>query len=180
MKTYQKLFFVIAMLAAPAWLLAQEEQNKNEAEASNLERDPRAREKIEATRIGMITNRLALTPAQAEKFWPIYREFSEKRMDLRKEFKSEQDKVKPESVTPEQQKRLVELGLNLKQKELDLEKTYSGKLLGVISADQMLNLRAAERDFHRMIINQLQQRREMQQRKENFRDRNQNLRQKRN
>ena len=180
MKAFKKILFLLTLLVAPMWLQAQENPNKNQQETPNLERDPKAREKIEAARIGMITNKLGLTPAQAEKFWPIYREFSEKRMDLRKEFKSEQDKVKPESATPDQQKRLVELGFNLKQRELDLEKTYSGKLLNVISADQMLNLRTSEREFQRMIINQLQQRREMQQRKENFRDRNQNLRQKRN
>lgn len=177
MKAFHKILFALTLLVTPMLLQAQEDQAKVQQVETP---DPRAREKIEAARIGMITNKLGLTPAQAEKFWPIYREFSDRRMDIRKEFKAEQDKVKPENTTPEQQKRLVELGLNLKQRELDLEKTYSGKLLNVISADQMLNLRTAERDFQRMIINQLQQRREMQQRKENFRDRNQNLRQKRN
>lgn len=128
----------------------------------------------------MITNKLGLTPAQAEKFWPVYREFAEKRMELRKELRTEQNKLTPGQATPEQQQRLVELGFNLKQKELDLEKSYSGRLLNVITADQMLNLRTAERDFQRMLINQLQQRREVQQRRENFRERNQNLRDKKN
>ena len=155
---------------------SQEDTNQK---SDDLPRDPKAREKIEAARIGMITNKLGLTPAQAEKFWPIYREFSESRMELRKEFRTEQDKVKPEKATVEDQKRLVDLDLKLRQKELDLEKTYSGKLLNVITADQMLNLRNAERDFQRMLINQLQ-RRDMQHRRENFRERNQQLRDKRN
>ena len=145
-----------------------------------VERDPKAREKIEAARIGMITNRLSLTPEQAEKFWPVYREFFEKRMEIRKEFRVEQAKINPENPNPDDQKKLVELDLNLKQKELDLEKAYSGRILKVITADQMLRLKAAERDFQHMIINQLQQRKNIQQRKENFRDRNQMLRQKRN
>ena len=138
------------------------------------------RVQIEAARIGMITNKLGLTPEQAEKFWPIYREFSEKRTEIRKEFKVEQNKIKPENSDSEQQKKLVDLDLNLKQKELDLEKTYSGRLMKVITAEQMLNLRTAERDFHRLIIQQLQQRRNVQQRKENFRDKNQQLRHRKN
>jgi hypothetical protein len=177
MNTLNKISLIVALLTSSFGLFAQDERV---TEQPALERDPKAREKIEAARIGMITNKLGLSPEQAEKFWPIYREFAEKRMGLRQEFKTEQQKIKPENANPEQQKRLVELGLNLKQKELDLEKTYSGRLLNVISAEQMLNLRTAERDFQRMIIQQLQQRRDMQQRKEVIRDKNQNLRQKKN
>lgn len=177
MKRYFKTTLIVIILVSFSTLsLAQDEKQDED----QLQRDPKAREKIEAARIGIITNKLGLSPEQAEKFWPIYHEFAEKRMELRKEFRSEQAKVKPDQATPEQKQRLVELGLNLKQKELDLEKVYSGKLLNVISADQMLNLRTAERDFQRMLINQLQQRREMQQRRENFRERNQNLRDKKN
>lgn len=173
MKTLRNIFMAFTILIG--WLASAQD-----VQEPVQERDPKAREKIEAARIGMITNKLGLTPEQAEKFWPIYREFSDKRMDLRKEFKVEQAKIKPGNATPEDQKKLVDLGLDLKQKEVDLEKNYSGRLLKVISAEQMLNLRTAERDFQRMIIQQLQQRRNIQQRKENFRDKNQNLRQRRN
>lgn len=167
-----------AILLLP--LAAQENQPQEQVEITAPERDPKAREKIEAARIGMITNKLGLSPEQAEKFWPIYREFSTKRMEMRKEFKMVQENVKPGSANQDEQKRLVDLGLNLKQKELDLERNYSGRLLKVISPEQMLNLKTAERDFQRMIIHQIQQKRNMQQRKEMFRERNQNLKQKPN
>ena len=169
----------MAFAILSGWLAVAQE-GKEPIEQPIPERDPKAKEKIEAARIGMITNKLGLTPEQAEKFWPIYREFSEKRMGLRKEFNTEKEKIKFGSATPEEQKKLVDLGLDLRQKEVDLEKNYSGRLLKVITAEQMLNLRTAERDFQRMIIQQLQQRRNIQQRKENFRDKNQNLRQRRN
>ncbi len=80
---------------------------------------------------------------------------------------------------PNEQEEQVRLGLELKQKELDLEKDYSGRLMKIITAQQMLNLRKAEGDFQRMILQQVQQRRMMQQRNENIRERNQQL-QKRN
>jgi hypothetical protein len=177
MKKYINVLMLLCFLF-PVWTTIQAQNEKPDEE--QIPRDPKAREKIEAARIGIITNKLGLTPEQAEKFWPIYHEFAEKRIELRKEFRSEQEKIKPDQASQEQKQRLVELGLNLKQKELDLEKIYSGKLLNVISADQMLNLRTAERDFQRMLMNQLQQRREIQQRRENFRERNQNLRDRKN
>ena len=135
-----------------------------------------AKEKIKAARIGLITQRLGLTPDQAEKFWPIYNEFTQKRTDLKSQYKDAEKNVNPNNPDPKQQQALVDLGLKIKQDELSLEKEYSGKLMSVITAQQMLNLRSAERDFRNIIINMLNNRRLQQQRKENFRDRNMRLR----
>jgi hypothetical protein len=129
-----------------------------------------ARKKIEAARVGLITERLGLTPEQAEKFWPIYKEFKQKQVDLNKEYRTAQRNINPNNPDPKQEAALVDLGLKIKQQELNLEKDYSAKLMNVITAQQMLNLRQAEKDFRNIIINQLQQRRNLQQRKENFRD----------
>lgn len=138
--------------------------------------DPKVRAKVDAARIGLITNRLGLTPEQAEKFWPIYNEFSQKRMEKRQEFREAQKQIDPNKPDPDKEKNLVKLGLKLKQDEVDLEKDYSGRIMNVITAQQLLNLRKAEQEFRQLILNQLQQRRALQQRKENFRDRNQRLR----
>jgi hypothetical protein len=35
------------------------------------------RERIKAQRIAFITQRLALTPDEAQKFWPVYNQFSD-------------------------------------------------------------------------------------------------------
>ena len=172
--SWLKKIFVIVLLNVPFFGIAQEEVEQQTPP------DGKAREKIEAARIALITERLGLTPEQAEKFWPVYREFSSKQQEIRKELRDARKQLDPNNPNPEKEKQLVNLGLQLKQRELDLEKDYSGRLLHVITAQQMLNLRNAEREFQRLIINQLQQRRLQQQRKETLRDRNQQLRQKRN
>lgn len=141
-------------------------------------RDSKVRDKIKAARIGLITQRLSLTPDQAEKFWPLYNEFDQKRADIRKPYQEAQKNINPNNPDPQQQQALVDMGLKVKQDELNLEKEYSTKLMTVISAQQMLNLRQAERDFRSIIINMLNNRRLQQQRKENFRDRNMRLREK--
>lgn len=135
----------------------------------------KARERIDAARAAVITERLGLTPDQAEKFWPIYHEFASRRQELRKQFGDARRQLDPQRPDPAQQQKLLDLGMDIRQKELNLEKDYSGRFLKVISPQQMLQLRGAERDFQQLVMQQLQQRRNMQQRKENFRDKNQQL-----
>ncbi len=136
--------------------------------------DPKTVEKINALRIAYISEKLGLTTEQAEKFWPVYREFSDKRKELRQELIGARKQLK-QGQDPSKDEALMKLGLELKQRELDLEKTYSERLLKVITAQQILNLRKAEGDFHQMIRDQIQQRRLMQQRNETIRERNQRL-----
>lgn len=136
-------------------------------------KDPKAMEKIQTLRTAYISEKLGLTPEQAEKFWPVYREFTQERLKLREQLRDAQKSVDPNNPDPATQQRLVDLGLEIKQKELNLEKDYSGRLLKVISAQQVLNLRKAEAEFRQIIINQLQQRRMQQQRRENFREKQQ-------
>ena len=141
-------------------------QNGDDAQPQN----GNAREKIKAARIGLITQRLALSPEQAERFWPIYNEYTRKRTDLRVQYKEAEKNINPNNPDPKQQAALIDLGLKLKQDELTLDKEYSNKLMGVISAQQLLNLRQAEKDFRNILINMLNNRRLQQQRKETVRD----------
>ncbi|GHN02769.1 hypothetical protein WSM22_42580 [Cytophagales bacterium WSM2-2] len=140
------------------------------------DQDVTVKEKIKAARVGLITNRLNLTPEQAQKFWPLYNEFVQKRTDLMKPYKDAERNINPNKPDPTQQQALIDLGLKIKQDELGLERQYADKMRGVITPQQMLNLRQAERDFRNIIINMLNNRRLQQQRKENFRDRNMKLR----
>lgn len=145
------------------------------AENDRAPLDPKAIERINNLRIAYLTEKLELTPGQAERFWPVYREFSQQRMKLRNELRTAQRAIDPNNPDPAKQQALIDLGLRIRQQELDLEKDYSGRLLKVVTPQQLINLRKGERDFNDIIRAQIQQRRMNQQRKENFRDRNQRL-----
>lgn len=169
------ILLIAVVLSAGTWHATAQEVT----EIPQQTIDPKAREKMEAARIALISNRLGLTPDQAEKFWPIYREFSQKRGEVRTEFQQAQRTLDPNNPDPAKEKELIDLGMKLKQRELDLEKDYSGRILRVITAQQLISLRRAEQDFRQLILNQLQQRRALQQRKETFRE-NQRLKRNRN
>lgn len=166
MKTMKTGVAIIIIMIASVNVWAQDDFEQGE-------RDPKALEKIQALRTAYISEKLGLTPEQAEKFWPIYREFTQERGKLREQLRDAHRNVNRDNPDPADQQRLVDLGLELKQRELNLERDYSDRLMKVISAQQVLSLRRAEAEFRQIIINQLQQRRNQQQRRENFREKQQ-------
>ncbi len=137
--------------------------------------DPKNQEKIHLARIALISEKLKLTPEQAEKFWPIYREFTEHRMELRKQLRDAERTQDPSKPKPERDQELIKLALQLKQQNVDLEKNYSERLLKVISAQQLLTLPKAEEEFRRMLLHRLQEREDL---KEMRRENRENIRQK--
>lgn len=150
MKTFLKIFLLI-ITSLPAWA-----QDDDLPQAQ----DPHVRSRIRAAHVAYITDQLSLTPEEAEKFWPVYNEFLEKRRALKLEYRDRKLNPDPKKTADENDKELVELGFKIKQQELDLEKDYSGRLLNVISAQKLKILPEAEKRFRQMIINQIQRRQE--------------------
>jgi hypothetical protein len=142
--------------------------------------DPNVRSKIQAARVAYITDQLALTPEEAEKFWPIYREFSAKRKDLRQQLRNSKVNPDPQKTTEQNEQALVDQQFDIKQKELNLEKEYSTRLLKVISAQKLRTLPDAERRFRQMILEQIQRRQQQQERQRTLRDQSQKKLQERN
>lgn len=155
-----KTLFLLTICILPAVLLAQ---------------SPETLRKIETARIALITERLKLTPGQAEKFWPIYREYTEQRQQLRREYLDARRDVHDPNMTEERSKELLEKGLQFKERQLELEKRYTERLNEVITTQQILHLRRAEEDFRHMLLERLERRREQRdrmQRREDLRNNN--------
>ena len=113
--------------------------------------DRKGREKIKAAHAAYITERLELTSGEAEKFWPVYREYGKKRKAIRQQYR-EAKRNGDDGQT------LVDLHLKIKQEELDLEKAYSVRFLEIIPAEKMVRLQQAETDFRKLVLRQIQQR----------------------
>ena len=122
--------------------------------------------KIEAAKIALITERLNLTPEQAERFWPIYREYSARNKEIRKDFDQARRKFDPNTATEDENKRMLEMGSRVKERQLDLEKEYSQRILQVITNRQLNNLREAERDFREMLLRRIKAQRLRQQQRD--------------
>lgn len=142
-----KRYILFLLVIGPCWLFAQNKE---------------AMQKIESARIALITERLGLSPEQAERFWPLYNQYSQQKRQIRSEFTKARAGVDPRDMTEEESQRLMTLQFETRQKELNLEKEYANRLRDVISSQQLLNLRKAEDDFKRMLLQRIDQRRRQQ------------------
>jgi hypothetical protein len=158
MKALARMIF-LCMLSFPA--VGQDDDDLPQVQHKKV------RDRIEAARIAYITDQLELTPEEAEKFWPIYREFTQQRREIRRQLRQTTRSAHPDKTDQE----IVDQQFEMKQKELDLEKEYSGRLLKVISARKLRSLPQAERRFRQMILDQIQRRQMQHEGQENFRDR---------
>ena len=138
----------------------------------------KAQEKLQAARIALITERLNLTPDQAQQFWPVYNEYAEQRRTLQQGYKRARQQYDLQNMTEEQGRELRKIGLETKQKNLNLEKEYGDRLNNVVSARQLMALKKAEEDFRAMVIKQLERRRMQQDRQQQMlRDRERKVQQ---
>lgn len=113
--------------------------------------------KIESAKIGMITNRLNLTPEQSTQFWAVYNDFDSKRKENRKTVRRLVDESSSTTTPDEKILSAHKEILALKQKELDLEKEYFSRFLRIINIRQYAELQKSERDFNQLLLNKLQQ-----------------------
>ena len=106
---------------------------------------------LENAKIAFITNRISLTQDQAQKFWPLYNEFSTQRRELNRNGRLLRRDV-TDGMTDQQIRDNYLQSFNLRQQELNLEKEYFDKFQRVISLRQVAQLYLAERDFTKEVI----------------------------
>lgn len=111
-------------------------------------------QKIQDAKIAIITNRLNLTPEQSKGFWPVYNEFSQKRKTMNQSMRQLTGGTS-DSRTDDQAMNSLKEVQDLKQKQVELEKEYQDRFLAVITAKQLTELYAAERDFNEMLLQRL-------------------------
>ena len=106
---------------------------------------------LENAKIAFITNRVSLTQDQAQKFWPLYNEFSDRRRELNRSGRLLRRDI-TEGMTDQQLRDNFTQSFNTRQQELNLEKEYFEKFQKVISLRQVAQLFQAERDFTKEVI----------------------------
>lgn len=123
-------------------------------------------EKVKIQRIAFLTQRLSLTEAEAQQFWPIYNEFTDKMQQIRKQPKPE----KPfDEQTDADVEKMVVAQFDRESREIDLKKEYFVKLKKVISVKKIAKLYKAEKDFRGELVKQLQDMRELKQERKRLR-----------
>ncbi|WP_375417783.1 hypothetical protein [uncultured Hymenobacter sp.] len=106
---------------------------------------------LENAKIAFLTSRLTLSPEQAQRFWPVYNEFTIKRRELNRNGRQLRQ-PSTATLTDQQVRDNISQSFALRQQELNLEKDYFDRFQKVLSIQQVGQLFQAEHDFTREII----------------------------
>ena len=138
---------IIALLVSCSTLLAQKH---------STEERKQHKEKIKSMKIAFITEKLDLTPDEAQQFWPIYNEYENKRSKLLKEKRIEKKKNK-ENPEPsdEEIKKHIDNHFIIRQKELNLDKEYHTKFQTVLPIKKVGALYMAREQFKRDLLKKM-------------------------
>lgn len=117
-------------------------------------------EKMDAMRAAFLTNKLDLSSAESARFWPIYNEFSKKRMELRKDLIFNKRDMKKKELSEEESNKAIEEQMSIQEKELTLKKNYYEKFKALLPAQKLAKLEPAEMEFNQEVIRKLKERRE--------------------
>ncbi|MBK9330719.1 MAG: hypothetical protein IPM95_15790 [Sphingobacteriales bacterium] len=126
--------------------------------AEPLPPEGQGNEKIEALKIGFITNKLKLTPEESQKFWPVFNQYEAEKKQIRqstigmvKELKEDGDFTNAEA------EQAIAKYVEFKAKDLDLIKKYVSEFRKILPATKVAKLITAEEHFKKMLMKQAQQ-----------------------
>ena len=114
-------------------------------------------ERMQTQRIAFLSQRLSLTPEEAQQFWPLYNQYTDKLKQIRSATKS--NKLQEDKSEADLEKDIL-AEFDKDARELDLRKEYYQKLKKVISVKKIARLYGAERDFRAELVNRLKENRQ--------------------
>lgn len=112
-------------------------------------------EKIKALKTAYITEKLSLSSADAEKFWPIYNKYDQRFHELRKKRRKEvylELHNRWDELTDDEANILFDRYIQLKFENLELLRERTGALRKVISPKKIISLNKVEEDFKRELL----------------------------
>jgi len=112
---------------------------------------------VKVQKIAFFTEKLNLTPEEAEKFWPVYNEYWQKKNKIIEERKLAMqfcaeniDKLSSEEIG-----RYADMYINFHKQESDLLLEFNGKFKEVLSEQKVMKLYLADYDFKTYLLRQI-------------------------
>jgi len=120
------------------------------------------KEKVEAMKIGFITQQMNLTPEEAQKFWPVYNQMNNEIETLRKERQLSRENAKEnfDIMSDAEVEKLINDEMASRQKELDVHKKYVTQFKAVLSIKKVAQFYKAEEGFKRRLLEKIQEKSE--------------------
>ncbi|MGI4738176.1 MAG: hypothetical protein ACRYG7_23660 [Janthinobacterium lividum] len=107
---------------------------------------------LDNAKIAFLTSRLTLTQDQAQRFWPTYNDFVNKRRELNRSARLLRRAATDPILSDAQLRDNFNQDFALRQQQLNLEKDYFERAQKVLTLRQLAQLYQAERDFTKEVL----------------------------
>jgi hypothetical protein len=115
--------------------------------------------KIQAQRVAFYTEKMNITPAEAEKFWPIYNEYSQKKnkITIEKNKLTKFYMASSATMTENDVDVTIKKYVELTKQETNLFEEYNKKFRTVLPAHKVMKLYLAEFQFREWLLRQIKE-----------------------
>ena len=105
--------------------------------------------KLRADKVAYLTTRIDLTPDEAEKFWPVYNEFDNKRVDIQMARFNLERKIthSKDTLTDDDIIKFIKEYNSNKLEEEELNVKYYERFLKILPPKKVLSLYQVEKEF---------------------------------
>lgn len=144
MKNTFNIVIVVILLISSATVKAQDKK-----------KDESRWEKFRAEKVSFLTEKLELTPTEAQKFWPVYNELEKSRWEAqkaRRELEVKVHDVEEKSLSKNEIIQLTRDFSSSMEKEGELYVKYNEEFLKILPPEKVLNLYRSENEFRMYMI----------------------------
>jgi hypothetical protein len=115
------------------------------------------REQIETEKIAFFTEKIGLTLREAERFWPVYNEYWNKKNAIINERKQKMNAYfdNPESFSQEEIRELADSYVNYRLQKAKLLEEYHEKFKEILPVEKVMKVYLADYDFKTYLLKKL-------------------------
>ena len=118
-------------------------------------------EKFRAEKVSFLTEKLELTPSEAQKFWPVYNELEKSRWEAQKTRRELEVKIHEVEDKNLSKKEIIQLTRDYSssmEKEGELYIKYNEEFLKILPPEKVLKLYRSENEFRMHMIRKFRDR----------------------
>lgn len=117
-------------------------------------------QEIKAQKSAYLTQKMNLTPEEAQRFWPIYNQMDEELETARREHMQFRRSMRQKEgeMTEKEASEFLDREIAMREKDLQVRKKYDPQLRKAIGAQKLVQMHKAERDFHREVVRRFRDR----------------------
>lgn len=146
--TMKLRYIILILLAIPAFAGIKAQQT-----------DKQFVNNIQSERIAFFTQRMGITPAEAQKFWPLYNEYTQKKnaITAEKNKLTKFYKTNSATMTENDVDVTIQKYVNLAKQETELLEEYNKKFRSVLPAHKVMKLYLAEFEFKEWLLKKIRE-----------------------